>query len=122
MPEIKCHHCGKVFAINEASYADILNQVRTHEFNAEVHEKLEQARQQSTSEWSLKVAELKNEAKQEAFEKEKQIMDLQHQIDRFAEEKTYLKQELELSLKEKLNQKELEEYLEYLENIKRNCA
>lgn len=108
MPEIKCPHCGKVFAINEASYADILNQVRTHEFNAEVHEKLEQARQQSTSEWSLKVAELKNEAKQEAFEKEKQIMDLQHQIDRFAEEKTYLKQELELSLKEKLNQKELE--------------
>ena len=31
MHQIKCPHCGKDFTIDEASYADILNQVRTKE-------------------------------------------------------------------------------------------
>lgn len=41
MNEIKCPHCHKVFTVDESSYADILNQVRTKEFNEEIHEKLE---------------------------------------------------------------------------------
>lgn len=34
--EIKCPNCGKVFTIDEASYAEIQNQVRNSEFNREL--------------------------------------------------------------------------------------
>lgn len=40
MNEIKCPHCGPTFTIDEAGYADILNQVRNKEFNEEIHENL----------------------------------------------------------------------------------
>lgn len=36
MNEIKCPECGKVFSVDEASYASILNQVRGKELEAEV--------------------------------------------------------------------------------------
>ena len=53
MHEIKCPHCGKEFTVDESSYADILNQVRTKEFQNEVHEKLEQVRLQKEAEIEL---------------------------------------------------------------------
>ena len=57
MHEIKCPHCGKEFTVDESSYADILNQVRTKEFQNEVHEKLEQVRLQKEAE--IELAELR---------------------------------------------------------------
>lgn len=36
MQEIKCPKCGEVFQIDEAGYAEILKQVRTQEFDAEL--------------------------------------------------------------------------------------
>lgn len=35
--DIKCPHCGTVFTIDEAEYADIAQQVRTVEFEKELH-------------------------------------------------------------------------------------
>lgn len=32
MDEIKCPHCGKVFRVDKSGYAEILQQVRDHEF------------------------------------------------------------------------------------------
>lgn len=49
MNEIKCPHCHKVFTVDESSYADILSQVRTKEFNEAVPEKLEQIKNQHKS-------------------------------------------------------------------------
>ena len=45
MHEIICPHCGKAFKIDEAGYADILKQVRDGEFEQQLHERLELARQ-----------------------------------------------------------------------------
>jgi hypothetical protein len=39
MNEIICPHCKKGFTIDEASYADILQQVRNHEFEEELSKK-----------------------------------------------------------------------------------
>ena len=41
MNQIKCPHCGKEFTIDEASYSDIVGQIKNKEFQSEVHEKLE---------------------------------------------------------------------------------
>ena len=38
--EIICPHCKKAFTIDEAGFADIVQQVRNHEFNKELHERL----------------------------------------------------------------------------------
>ncbi|MBQ5564758.1 MAG: DUF2130 domain-containing protein, partial [Clostridia bacterium] len=41
MKEIKCPHCGQSFTVDEAGYAAILSQVRTAEFDKELHERLQ---------------------------------------------------------------------------------
>ena len=37
MNEVICPHCKKAFKIDEAGYADILKQVRDHQFNDELN-------------------------------------------------------------------------------------
>jgi hypothetical protein len=46
MNEIICPHCGKAFKIDEAGYADILKQVRDHEFDKALQERLKLAEQE----------------------------------------------------------------------------
>lgn len=53
MNEIRCPECGKVFSVDEASYASIVNQVRTKELEEEIRrrvvevEKRQQLKQQA---------------------------------------------------------------------------
>jgi hypothetical protein len=50
--EIICPHCKKAFKVDEAGFADILKQVRDHEFEQELLERvklLEKATQKSPS-------------------------------------------------------------------------
>ena len=62
--EIECPHCHKAFKVDEAGYADILNQVRTAEFDAELHKRLEEAEKAAKAD--IKVAELEAAKKAEA--------------------------------------------------------
>lgn len=105
MHEIKCPHCKKEFTIDEASYADILNQVRTKEFNQEVHEKLGQAEeqhknqlalleekaqgilQQKIVEKDLAIIELEQKMKEQLIEQEKQVTQLKSDAQLFETEK-----------------------------------
>ena len=41
MHDIICPHCQKAFKVDEAGYADILQQVRNREFDQELHQRLE---------------------------------------------------------------------------------
>ncbi len=69
MKELKCPKCGNVFTVDESDYADIVNQVKTKEFQAEIDRRMKemekrQALQQQAEE--LK-AEQKLQAKQLEF-------------------------------------------------------
>ena len=55
MNEIICPHCDKAFKVDETGYADILKQVRNHEFEKEIHERLERAETDKDS--ALRIAE-----------------------------------------------------------------
>ena len=46
MNEIKCPNCGKVFSVDEASYASVVNQVRTHEFQLDVDRRVKEMEKQ----------------------------------------------------------------------------
>ena len=80
MSEIKCPKCGTTFKVDDSSYADILSQVRTHEFEDEVKKRVEDAQKQADSAKDLalakqeasqatQIAELKSQLKQAEAEK-----------------------------------------------------
>lgn len=87
MKELKCPKCGSVFTVDESDYADIVNQVKNAEFNAEVDRRIkelekQQAIQQQADE--LK-AQQKFQTKQLEFneklaEKENEIIRLKADI------------------------------------------
>ena len=105
MHEIKCPHCHTAFTINEASYADILNQVRTQEFQAEVHERLAQAQAQAKSELAVQQAQDKQRYSQTLAQKEAQIAELAHQLANHEKDNQLALANLSGSLKSELAEK-----------------
>lgn len=75
MNEIKCPKCGKVFSVDEASYASVVNQVRTKEFEEEVRrrtaeiEKQQKLQQQSDKLISEQAFQRKLNEKEQEIEK-----------------------------------------------------
>jgi len=106
MHEIKCPHCGKEFTVDESSYADILNQVRTKEFQSEVHEKLEQAKLQKEAEIELVKQKEKNEFNNKLALKEKELLDLKTKIELSEQDKKLAISETEKKINEKLVEQE----------------
>ena len=106
MNEIKCPHCHKVFTVDESSYADILNQVRTKEFNEEIHEKLEQIKNQHKSELDLMEEKTKNSFDKQILQKEKELAELQAKIDSGEQDKKIALSSVEATMKEKLAEQE----------------
>lgn len=106
MHQIKCPHCGKEFTIDEASYADILNQVRTKEFNDEIHEKLKQLKKQHQSELELIEEKANNALEKKVAEKEKELKELNNKIANFANEKEILKKDTERAMLNQISEKE----------------
>lgn len=64
MNEIKCPHCGEVFTIDEAQYENIAQQVRTAEFEKELHRRLAEA--EKTKQAEIKLVETETAAKKDA--------------------------------------------------------
>lgn len=46
MNEIKCPNCGKTFSVDEASYASVVSQVRTKEFQTDVERRIKEIEKQ----------------------------------------------------------------------------
>lgn len=60
MNEIICPHCHKAFKVDEAGYADILKQVRDHQFEEELQNRLNLAQKDKESAVKLAEATIKN--------------------------------------------------------------
>ena len=110
MHEIKCPKCGEVFKVDESSYAEILNQVKSNEFNEEVeakiHERLEKQKMENEMN-ALKSQKLFDAEKEELLRKINAYEnELKNNNDKFKNEKelALLKKDNEItSLKEQLN-------------------
>lgn len=107
MNEIKCPNCGEVFTVNESQYAELLSQVRTAEFDKELHDRMKQ---------ELALAEQKamNEQQSKLAQKDQEIAQLQSQIQNFDTEKELAKKEVEQTSHEALLAKDKE--VQALEN------
>jgi hypothetical protein len=94
MNEIICPNCNKAFKVDEAGFADILKQVRDHQFEEELQKRLNLADKEKDSAVKLAEANIRNS--------------LQEQIAKKDTELAQLKAQSELALSEKLNKKEAE--------------
>ena len=81
MNEIKCPHCQTVFTIDEADYASLVQQVRTAEFENELHARLAEAEKAKKVEIKLAETKAAQQAQEAAAEKDVEIQRLQNEIE-----------------------------------------
>ncbi len=81
MNKIICPHCNKSFELTDNDYADILNQVRTAEFEKEISRQQENFLKEKASAVRLAVAESETGFKDELSEKDREIERLRAQIE-----------------------------------------
>lgn len=74
--EIRCPHCGTAFTIDEAQYADIAQQVRGAEFEAELHARLAAADKAKQTEIALAIANVDQQAQKTVAAKDIEIQRL----------------------------------------------
>ena len=94
MNSIKCPHCGTVFTINETEYSQLLAQVRSQEFDKEIHDRLEKEK-------ALLEEKSKNDLQTQVSAKDKEIAELNTQLEQ-------AKQALALENQRQLSEKEQE--------------
>ncbi len=82
MNDIKCPHCGKVFKVDDAGFADILKQVRDSQFEKEIHERLELASREKENAIKLAVADTRNNLQEDINRKEKELIEIKAQKDK----------------------------------------
>ena len=91
MKEIKCPNCGQVFQVDESGYAQIVQQVRDQEFNAELNRREKELSEKSETEKKLAINEAVRKKERESdraleeinsrlAEREQQIAALKAQV------------------------------------------
>jgi hypothetical protein len=76
MNEIICPNCHKAFKVDEAGFADILKQVRDHQFEEELKNRLDLANKEKESAVKLAEANLKNLMQESIAKKDKELIEL----------------------------------------------
>lgn len=94
MNEIICPHCKKAFKVDEAGFADILKQVRDHQFEEELQNRLHLADNEKESAVKLAEANIRNSLQEQLATKDREL--------------AVFKSQSELALSDKLNKKETE--------------
>lgn len=118
MNEIICPNCKKAFKVDEAGFADILKQVRDHQFEEELAKRLELAENDKQSAIQLAEAKLKNTLQEDLAKKEKEILELTAKSERELSEKLATKEAEIAQVTAKLNNAELEKKLSITEAVK----
>jgi hypothetical protein len=85
MNEIKCPNCGKAFNLDEAGYADILNQVHNEAFDKALHERLVLAEQDKKTAIELAEIKIASEMEKKAAKKDVEIERLKMELKSSAE-------------------------------------
>jgi len=76
MNEIICPNCKKAFKVDEAGFADILKQVRDHQFEEELQKRLDLAEKEKENAVKLAEANIKNSLQEELSKKDKELIEL----------------------------------------------
>ncbi len=109
--EIKCPNCGEVFQVDESLYADIVQQVRTKEFEKELNEKITSQKEMERVNRALAISYATKELEKMLETANSKINALKLEKERAVEDAKKDK-EIEINnLKSQLNNKETEKEL-----------
>jgi hypothetical protein len=119
MNDIKCPHCHKVFKVDEAGFADILKQVRDHQFEEEIQQRLSIAEREKQNAVALAEEQIKRAMQEQLSQKEQELAALKAKGQ--LELTTVLSQKESelLQLKAKLDGTDLEKKLAVTEAVKK---
>ena len=106
MNEIICPSCKKAFKVDEAGFADILKQVRDHQFDDELKKRLDLAEKEKVSAVKLAEAILKNSLQEELLKKDTEIIELKAKNERELLEKLAMKESEIAAMKSKIENSE----------------
>ena len=87
MKEIKCPACGTAITVNDADFAELLNQVRTEEFNAEVNRRIADIKKVQMAEEARKAAETAAQHSEALNAKDQEITALRQKIEGWEQNK-----------------------------------
>ena len=107
MNQIKCPHCGEEFTLNDEGYLNIINQVKTKEFNQEIHQRLEQLKVQNQKDIEIERTKVESNFLQKLSLKEQELQSLKDKILNSEQAKSLAVLSAEGKLKEQLKQQEL---------------
>ena len=117
MQDIICPNCKKAFKVDEAGFADILKQVRDHQFEEELEKRLSIAEKEKDSAVKLAEANTRSVLQADLVKKEKDLTKLKADKDReLAELETQKDAELS-GMESKISKAELEKKLAVTEAV-----
>lgn len=118
MNEIICPHCHKAFKVDEAGFADILKQVRDHQFDEEIAERLKLAENEKQNAIKLTQAEFQNKLQAELAQKDSEILKLKSESEKNIAQKLAEKEQAFAELQSKLERAEVDRKLSVAEALK----
>ncbi len=118
MNEIICPNCKKAFKVDKAGFADILKQVRDHQFEEELQNRLALAEKEKLNAVKLAEANLQNKVQEELSKKDREIDDLKaknalHLTEQLAEKEAQIAE-----MNTQIQSAELDKKLQVAEAIK----
>ena len=118
MNEIICPNCKKAFKVDEAGFADILKQVRDHQFEEELNSRLALAEKDKESAVELAKANIKNSLQEELAKKDKELTELKAKSDSQLAEQLAKKETEIAEVKSQLQNVQIQKQLDVAEAIK----
>ena len=108
MNEIKCPNCGKVFSVDEASYASVVSQVRNKEFMAEVQRRAEELERQQQLQRQSDKLQAEQGFQRQLNEKDKELERRNAEIARLEEQVKSASSAKDAELKKVMAEKDVE--------------
>jgi hypothetical protein len=119
MNEIICPNCKKAFKVDEAGFADILKQVRDHQFEEELLNRLALAEKEKQSAVQLAEANIKNALQDQLAAKDRELATLKAQNDLALADQVSKKDTEIAQLKGKIEKVEIEKKLAVTEALQK---
>ncbi|MCK0147244.1 DUF2130 domain-containing protein [Arenibacter sp. F26102] len=118
MNEIICPNCKKAFKVDEAGFADILKQVRDHQFEEELNNRLALAEKEKESAVKLAEANIRNALQEQLAKKNNELTLLKANSDADLADKLAKKEAEIAEMKSRIQNAEMDKKLSVSEAVK----
>ena len=119
MNEIICPNCKKAFKVDEAGFADIVKQVRDHQFQEELENRLNLAEKEKENAVKLAEANLRNSLQDILAKKDQELLEVKAKNEQQLTEKLTNKETEIAQIKAKLDNAELEKKISVTEAVQK---